>query len=42
MPRPADAERLRKGAAPLRGHCDAGQEKEIRTISGGLPRLLAH
>ena len=27
-PRPADTERFRKGAAPLRGHCDAGQEKE--------------
>ena len=39
-PHPADAERLRKGAAPLRGHCDAGQEKESRTISGGLTRSL--
>ena len=32
-PRPA-------GAAPLRGHCDAGKEKESTTISGGLTRSL--
>ena len=29
-----------KGAAPLRGHCDAGQEKESTTISGGLTKSL--
>ena len=37
-PRSTDTERLRKGAAPLRGRCDAGQETESRTISGGLTR----
>ena len=37
-PRPADAERLRKNAAPLRWPRDAGQKMESRTDLGGLTR----
>ena len=34
----ADTERFRKSAAPLRGHCDAGQEQESKTI-GRTPEV---